>query len=777
MSGPLRFPHKERRSPTPKERQCSNPALVLFDSINWPLTGLTDRIFGFIASSASHSGCTKPIHAGHKTLLRIPRHLVMRLCQETTVSDYPRDLVNVSPSAYAHSIGSSILYAQLETMSQSLPSVFQSLAQTSQADQGVLLLQHGVGSFPGTEHSQVSDHGVDKANSRSGKRPAARGTAFYPRKRANTACQVCRARKTKCDGGVPSCSYCTSVGATCIRSTSDLSSFDPASIKILERLNDLETMLKSLSAASGVSADRGSTGLAESSVAPYADPEPLCAWFHMNEDPVTSSNSGMGTCHVLPQCVDHIISWPMFRAGRQGSGIEEASPGALADSRPLSTSAASLLSALELDSVRIHQLLDNFFTSIHVTNPILDELSTRHTVKKTIMDGIGWSSASCLTLIICALGCLANPLGLGGIARRRTEDLADAKALFEASQKRIGSLLVQNDLITAQCLFLSGVYMMHLFQPGHGWRFFLQALAVCQYLPSIREARRLGSTPATPPSPSELASRYTQEQAVYWSAWKSERELRAELPLPDFEIHETGSALYPPFFPMPPIPKENIADTDEAKAEALRARDAWLFYLADISLRRLTSRVCSAMASLEKEAPSNTEFLTALLEMIPDYEFQARQWRDSLPEELSLAGSSEDDGVSQFILRGKMTNFFEIVYWPFVLENISRLFASMPVVPAFEDMAARGLDIQLMQIRVNELGFAYRHHGCFFMIRSCTRSALVLLAAARVGATMPADWDTSVREVTRMQLYWEEEDVEVRKWRCLIESELASIGR
>jgi hypothetical protein len=703
----------------------------------------------------------------------------MRLCaQQSTVSDYPRDLFNVSPSASAHSTGSSILYAQLENMSQSLPSVFESIAQTSQADHGVLLVQHGVGSFPGAEHSQASDHGVDKPNNRSGKRPAARGTAFYPRKRANTACQVCRARKTKCDGGVPSCSYCTSVGATCIRSASDLSSFDPASIKILERLNDLETILKGLSAASGVPVDRANnTALTDSSVAPYGDPEPLCAWSHMNEDPVSSSNSGLRTCHVLPQCVDHIISWPMFRAGRQVSGIEEASPGALADSRPLSTSAASLLSALELDSVRIHQLLDNFFTSIHVTNPILDELNTRRTVKKTIMDGIGWSSASCLTLVICALGCLANPLGLGGIARRRTEDLADAQALFEASQKRIGSLLVQNDLITAQCLFLSGVYMMHLFRPGHGWRFFLQALAVCQYLPSIREARRLGSTPATPPSPSELASRYTQEQAVYWSAWKSERELRVELPLPDFEIHETGSALYPPFFPMPPIPKENIADTDEAKAEALRARDAWLFYLADISLRRLTSRVCSAMASLEKEAPSNTEFLTALLEMIPDYEFQARQWRDSLPEELSLAGSSEDDGVSQFILRGKMTNFFEIIYWPFVLENISRLFASMPVAPAFEDMAARGLDIQLMQIRVNELGFAYRHHGCFFMIRSCTRSALVLLAAARVGATMPADWDPCIREVTRMQLYWEEEDVEVRKWRCLIESELASIGR
>jgi hypothetical protein len=456
----------------------------------------------------------------------------------------------------------------------------------------------------------------------------------------------------------------------------------------------------------------------------------------------------------------------------QGPDNEETSRVALPAFKSLSSGTASLLSLLELDWGRTRQLVDNFFTYVHSSNPILDEPSTRRMVKDTIIDGLDWSPASCLTLIICALGCLAKPFGPVDSTRHRTANLADSQALFEASQKRIGSLFLKNDLTTAQCLFLSGVYMMYLFQPGYGWRFFLQALATCQYLPSIVEARRMGSTPTTPPTSSELGNRYTQEQAVYWSAWKSERELRRELSLPDFESHDSGSALYPPFFPTPPIPSDEASDKFEA--ETLRAREAWLFYLADISLRRLTSRVCSAMLSLENETPSNTEFLTALLDVIPDYEFQARQWRDSLPEELSLAGASEDDGINQFILRGKMMNFFEMIYWPFVFGSISRLFASMPVPPAFQEIVTRGLNTQLMQIGINEVGFAYRQHGSFFMIRSCTRSALVLLAASKVGAAMPADWDTSVLKVTRMQTYWEEEDVEVRKWRYLIESELAS---
>ena len=56
---------------------------------------------------------------------------------------------------------------------------------------------------------------------------------------------MCRARKTKCDNKRPSCTYCESVGATCIQSPVDLSSFDPASLKILDRLDDLERLLRS----------------------------------------------------------------------------------------------------------------------------------------------------------------------------------------------------------------------------------------------------------------------------------------------------------------------------------------------------------------------------------------------------------------------------------------------------------------------------------------------------------------------------------------------------
>jgi hypothetical protein len=179
------------------------------------------------------------------------------------------------------------------------------------------------------------------------------------------------------------------------------------------------------------------------------------------------------------------------------------------------------------------------------------------------------------------------------------------------------------------------------------------------------------------------------------------------------------------------------------------------------------------MLSLERSKATSTEFLAALLEVIPDYKSQVRQWRDGLPEELSLAATSDKDTTSRYILRGMMMNYFEIIYWPFMIDYMSRLMGGVPVHSGFSEMASQGLDTHMSQIRINERGFEHRHHGCYFMIKSCTRSAMVLLAAAKAGAKMPRGWQTSVFKVAKMQAYWEGEFTEVSGWRRLIEQQLA----
>ncbi|KAL7896946.1 hypothetical protein HDV63DRAFT_82296 [Trichoderma sp. SZMC 28014] len=642
---------------------------------------------------------------------------------------------------------------------------------------------------------------ADLSSRRPGKRPAARGTAFYPRKRANTACQVCRARKTKCDNKKPACSYCVSVGATCIQSPVDLSSFDPASLKILDRIDELERLLRHAvpipGAGSGGSSGSGagtvsSPGAGAAPQPALAPPGPGSAFTgsqqrlpplraggfdlhgHGHSSSISSlkqhandNDDAVNISSLLPQRVDHILQWPIFH----NSGSHHHSPASYrappdAIATPPSGS-ASLAGLIDMDSHRIYRLLDNFFLHIHCKNPILDEVLARRMVLNAFLDGIDWSPASCLALIICALGCIATPFGPSGETKLGTQTYNDSQIFFQAAQKRIGILLVRSDIVGAQCLFLSGIYLMMVFQPVYAWRFFSQALAACQHFPFLARAQNLSAELDS----MEMGRQDTQEQAVYWSAWKSERELRQELDLPDFDILHAGSTLYPPFFPAPPVAPAESPDGPDSETQ--RARAAWLFYLAEISLRRLTSRLSREVLDLRQKYASDAVLLDMLLDMMPEYEAQIGEWSESLPADLSIHTPVEEDGICRSVLRGRMINLFEQLYWPFVMASISAHVARRPVKPAVADFAKRGLETHMLQVRVNKPGFHHRHHGSMFMIRACTRSALVLLAAARAGCAMPADWEDSVYKTVGMLAYWEDEDRDLIHWRATLERELS----
>ncbi|KAF4456374.1 hypothetical protein FALBO_15427 [Fusarium albosuccineum] len=73
-----------------------------------------------------------------------------------------------------------------------------------------------------------------------------RTESSYPRRRSVTACTVCRGRKSKCDNKRPSCSFCLSIGATCVYEElrSDYSNYDSASLHIINRLDHLEKQME-----------------------------------------------------------------------------------------------------------------------------------------------------------------------------------------------------------------------------------------------------------------------------------------------------------------------------------------------------------------------------------------------------------------------------------------------------------------------------------------------------------------------------------------------------
>ncbi|EPS39383.1 hypothetical protein H072_6817 [Dactylellina haptotyla CBS 200.50] len=634
------------------------------------------------------------------------------------------------------------------------------------------------------------------------KRPAPRGTAAYPRKRAIKACQVCRARRTKCDNLKPSCSFCLKVGAKCIQSPTDLSSFDPASLRILQRLDELEQLMRN-----------GSTsqinGLHESGNK-HVNPVPLAPSQPAGESIDSSSEFDENvSSRLLPGLVEEIIKWPDFASG---FGPPPTMIGAFQSrqSEPFADGfSPSQVYELEPQSAKV--LLDKFFTHTHVKNPVLDEVHTRQLVSRLALHGIDWSPQSCLALLVCALGSLAAPITGDedngyGVSPSSPQYLA-AQSFFQAAQKRLGICLTNSDIISTQCLFLSGVYMITIFKPIEAWRLFLQALSNCQTLDFLLrgEANSFANTlnvgsPETPrttlTSSSDGLTRYggqTLEHAIYWSAWKSEMEMRFELQPTDFKLPLAEKPSYPAFFPCPP----NISDHDAA-TDALTPSEqrGWFFYLSEISLRRLSSRMRSEILAFDS-LDGGTDPLEVLSRSVGEYELQAKAWYDALPEAVRFDNTLVINDVCKFVLRGHYNNIFEMLYWPFVDAAIHcGAQGSVPASPAsppvpharnyLEELAYKGLSAHVERTRNDGCGYRHRHHGTLPMIRSNTRSALVLLAAAFSlleksseaeagiqessfdwrfsGLRMPPGWQAAVYSVVQLNKYWQNEVADTR-WR------------
>jgi hypothetical protein len=127
------------------------------------------------------------------------------------------------------------------------------------------------------------------------------------------------------------------------------------------------------------------------------------------------------------------------------------------------------------------------------------------------------------------------------------------------------------------------------------------------------------------------------------------------------------------------------------------------------------------------------------------------------------------DDVLKFVLRGHLLDCYEWIYFPYMLEAI----AHQSRHPATDEFVARGLQMSMERIHKNRKGFKHRHHGVWLMLRSCTRSALILLAASRCRDTvelLPLGWKEAVLGAVEMLAYWREEAEDARdRWRILTE--------
>lgn len=546
-----------------------------------------------------------------------------------------------------------------------------------------------------------------------------RADAAYTRQRSVVACQVCRARKTKCDQRKPKCSFCENVGAECVSVHPGFSAFDPASVMILEHLDALSRKLDSPSR-------------------------------HNGAGPKQSQNLKISISRVPGRCrrsSDFFLSGNLESTSNwiigSTSSMHNISPELIFCSLSPQHSLPSIDIHTELKPVTCQALLDSFFRNVHIKDPILNEVEVRRLVQKTCAEGLSEDAASCLTLLVCANGAIVRPVSDRSYSQDELEGSLPMM-LFNAAQKRIGHAMCTVGIVQAQCHFLAGVFLMAALCPSDAWRFFSQALAQCQQWATETSTHQRDLAESGNAAASNDAD-VLAKRSLHWSSWKSERELRWELGKED-SIYQAVN--HPESFPRLPA---------ECQDKYLQA---WYFYLSEISLWRMEISARNDLAQFAANDPKRS--FQTVPELSESYLERLKAWRGSLVSSLKISkdGDTAEENFLPHVLSGRETYLYEVITWPYFCTLLDRSQRSSEYAtdPQTILWACRGGVFHLKRLLVNKPIFYHRHHGTWLLVRSSARSACLLVTLAQlplVASTLPSGWRQAVSDTIDMISYWD----------------------
>ncbi|KAH8649797.1 hypothetical protein BX600DRAFT_441899 [Xylariales sp. PMI_506] len=641
--------------------------------------------------------------------------------------------------------------------------------------------------------------------------PPTRAEASYLRRRAGTACNVCRGRKTKCDNQRPVCGFCAATGGQCRYNDESLdhSHLDRGSLMILQRIGELEqSFTKLITDAYGSSNHHVVPPGLDSRSRPFlarptlpdlmedqhSSPQASGQRSNSQMSAALSSESRSGVGDTPPSAriiyastemtVESLFTWPVF-CGGQGDEPYPPLISLLAQAKwDQRGSTSSNDDDINFEPHTISQLVDNFLSSNHVKNPIFDVDSLWGDVKEVTKHGLAWDGKTCLILLICAVSILSLPFPaeLSPGPSKQPHRLEQADRFFRAAQKRIGLVHHENSLSGLQCSFLTSVYLMSSLNIFAAWKSFSQAGTQCiGWLAA--HGRVQGFEGNLPPTG---ADGYVAE-SLYWSCLKSElfdtpsfnpcreqhggvsawTELRTEIGLPGSSLNEMN---YPHVYPSPPrsMPDAWSRATEVTDRTQAELETGWFFYLAEIALRRMMNDALS----LRYRASSwylNTDWWTRkdehyLVDYVEEFMVNLRSWYDTLPPPMAFPEdpSQPVEDMLRGILRGHLIDIKEVVYFPALRALIFQPMDTLGHQTLH--LARQALENDLARISICQEGLWIRHQGTWLMIRSCTRSCLHLLAVVFratnervIRALLPGGWKEAVASILQLIDYWKDE--------------------
>lgn len=488
----------------------------------------------------------------------------------------------------------------------------------------------------------------------------------YPRRRATIACEVCRSRKSRCDGTKPKCKLCTELGAECIYREPGIK-LDAGDKLILERLNRIESLLQ-MNIVGG-----HANGMALSHDSPNMSNGGL------NGDNMLMPNGsnfvsvipsgGLGTWSATATNIStmpkihtnaalHLLQWPMIR----DLVSRPYDPQILLQLEMAREPLHSLTKTPCVDLSNTNAYIEAYFDRVNMWYACVNPYTWRSHYRIALSNGFREGPESCIVLLVLALGQASLR---GSISRIVPHEDPPGLQYFTAAWALLPGMMTSNSVLAAQCHLLAAAYLFYLVRPLEAWNLLCTTSTKLQLL--------LMTPNRVPADQRELSER------IYWNALLFESDLLAELDLP-----HSGIIAFEDTVGLP-------GGFEGDENEAVGRDDLW-YFLAEIALRRLLNRVSQLIYS--KDSMAST---TSLEPVVAELDFQLTQWYDSLPLPLQFPFTRTmlPDPV-QTVLRLRFFACRTIIYRPYILAVLDNEQAVLD--PSVRDSCHKCLEASIRQL-------------------------------------------------------------------------------
>ncbi|KAG9240110.1 hypothetical protein BJ878DRAFT_546595 [Calycina marina] len=494
----------------------------------------------------------------------------------------------------------------------------------------------------------------------------------YPRRRATIACEICRSRKSRCDGTKPKCKLCTELGAECIYREPGIK-LDAGDKLILEHLARIEGLLhsnligqtSSLALSTGSPSINGGTTISNDDILMKNG-----AYFG-----VMLPNSGLGTwttptnISTMPKihtnAALHLLQWPLI----QDLVSRPYDPQILL-SLEMAREPLVLSKTPMLDLSNTSAYILSFFSRVNVWYACVNPFSWKAYYRVALSNGFRDGPESCIVLLVLALG---QASASGSISRAPSNEDPPGLPYFASAWALLPGLMTRNSVLSAQCTVLASAYLFYLVRPLEAWTLLSSTSTKLQLL--------LNAPGRVPQPQIELSER------VYWNALLFESDLLAELDLP-----HSGIVQYEEMVGLP--------GGFEDEGEESVGRDELWYFLAEIALRRLLNRVSQLIYSKDSMASTSS-----LEPVVAELDFQLSQWYDSLPLPLQFPfGRTPLADPVQTVLRLRYFACRTIIFRPYILAVLDNEQAAM-------DICVRENCRKCLEASIRQLEHITAHHA------------------------------------------------------------------